>query len=52
MAVFQLDRAHTNINFSAKHLMVTSVRGEFLDFDATLELDEGRPDAVQRRSSA
>jgi polyisoprenoid-binding protein YceI len=48
MAVFQLDRAHTNINFSAKHLMVTSVRGEFLDFDATLDLDEADP----TRSSA
>ena len=45
MAVFQLDRAHTDVNFSAKHLMVTSVRGEFLDFDATLELDEADPTA-------
>ena len=43
MADFQLDRAHTNVNFSAKHLMVTNVRGEFLDFDATVDLDEAEP---------
>ncbi len=49
MAVFQLDRAHTNVNFSAKHLMVTNVRGEFLDFDADLDLDEADPTSVERR---
>ena len=48
MATFALDRAHTDIHFSAKHLMVTNVRGSSLDFDATLDLDETDP----TRSSA
>ena len=45
MADFQLDRAHTDVLFSAKHLMVTNVRGEFPDVDATLDLDEADPTA-------
>jgi polyisoprenoid-binding protein YceI len=35
-----LDRAHTNIGFSAKHLGVATVRGRFTDFEAELSLDE------------
>lgn len=48
MATFALDRAHTQINFSAKHMMVTNVRGTFTDFDGALDLDESDP----TRSSA
>jgi polyisoprenoid-binding protein YceI len=37
---WQLDRAHTQIQFSARHLMVTNVRGQFEDFDITVNFDE------------
>lgn len=37
---WQLDRAHTHIQFSARHLMVTNVRGQFDDFDITVNFDE------------
>lgn len=35
-----LDKAHSKIGFTAKHLMVTKVRGHFEDFDATVEIAE------------
>jgi polyisoprenoid-binding protein YceI len=43
MATWRLDKAHTQINFSAKHMMVTTVRGTFHDVDGTIELDETDP---------
>jgi polyisoprenoid-binding protein YceI len=45
MATFTLDRAHSQIGFAAKHMMVTNVRGTFTEFDGTLELDETDPTA-------
>lgn len=40
---YTLDVAHTRIGFSARHAMVTTVRGSFLDFDGTAHLDAGDP---------
>jgi polyisoprenoid-binding protein YceI len=40
---FKLDPAHTDITFSAKHMMITTVRGTFGDVDGTLEIDEAQP---------
>ena len=43
---WRLDPAHTDIAFSAKHMMITTVRGSFGDVDGTLEIDEsGAPTA-------
>jgi polyisoprenoid-binding protein YceI len=41
---FVLDPAHTNIDFSAKHMMVTNVRGTFKKFSGELDLDEQHPE--------
>jgi polyisoprenoid-binding protein YceI len=38
-----IDPAHTDILFSAKHMMVTTVRGKFHEVDGTLVLDEADP---------
>lgn len=38
-----IDPAHTDILFSAKHMMVTTVRGKFHEVDGTLVLDESDP---------
>lgn len=35
-----IDPAHTLIEFSAKHMMFTTVRGRFQEFDGTLNLNE------------
>ena len=38
-----IDGAHTDVLFSAKHMMVTTVRGKFHDVEGTLRLDESNP---------
>jgi polyisoprenoid-binding protein YceI len=43
MTTWRLDPAHTQITFSAKHMMVTTVRGTFHDVEGTIELDEAEP---------
>jgi polyisoprenoid-binding protein YceI len=40
---WKIDPAHTDVLFSAKHMMVTTVRGKFNDVDGTLVLDELDP---------
>lgn len=35
----KIDRAHSALGFSAKHLMVTTVRGQFEDFEGFVEVD-------------
>ncbi len=39
MATWNFDKTHTNISFSTRHMMVTTVRGNFAGFDGTLEFD-------------
>ena len=45
MATFAIDPAHTDVLFSAKHMMVTKVRGTFTDVSGTIDLDETDPAA-------
>ena len=40
---WKIDPAHTDVLFSAKHMMVTTVRGKFHDVDGTLRVDEANP---------
>ena len=42
---WKIDPAHTDVQFSAKHMMVTTVRGKFHEVDGTLTLDEANPAA-------
>ena len=42
-ATFKIDPVHTDVTFSAKHLMVTTVRGNFGDVDGELRIDESDP---------
>jgi polyisoprenoid-binding protein YceI len=37
---WKLDPVHTNVGFSVKHMGVSTVRGQFTDFDGTLEVHE------------
>jgi len=39
-AQWELDKAHSSISFSVRHMMVSNVRGHFEEFDATVEADE------------
>ena len=36
---WQIDNVHTHIGFSVKHMMVSTVRGEFKSYRGTIELD-------------
>jgi polyisoprenoid-binding protein YceI len=45
MATFNIDPAHTDVLFSAKHMMVTTVRGTFTELSGTIDLNETDPTA-------
>jgi polyisoprenoid-binding protein YceI len=38
--IYKADVAHTLVGFSARHLLITKVRGKFNDFSATITYDE------------
>ncbi len=38
-----IDSAHTEIYFTARHLMISNVRGQFQTFSGTIGFDETRP---------
>lgn len=37
MATFKIDNSHSEIQFKVKHMMISTVTGNFTTFDATLE---------------
>ena len=41
---WKLDPSHTQVEFSARHMMFTKVRGTFSDVQGTLVIDEESPD--------
>lgn len=43
---WNLDTAHTDVIFAAKHMMVTTVRGKFATVSGSLELDPENPTAA------
>ncbi len=45
MATFAIDAAHTDVQFRAKHMMVTSVTGKFTAVTGTVDIDETDPTA-------
>lgn len=42
-STWQLDPVHSSIEFSVKHMMMTTVRGRFKEFQGTLAADEEHP---------
>ncbi len=45
VTTWNIDPAHTDVLFSAKHMMVTTVRGKFADVSGTVSVDEENPAA-------
>ena len=43
MTTWKIDPAHTDVSFSAKHMMITTVRGKFAQVEGELGLDENEP---------
>lgn len=42
---YTVDAAHSSLGFTARHAMVTNVKGSFSDFEGTLHLDGADPTA-------
>ncbi len=40
---YQIDHAHSQIQFTVRHMMISKVRGWFEKFDGTVQLDEQEP---------
>ncbi|CAG0932580.1 hypothetical protein TFLX_02657 [Thermoflexales bacterium] len=38
-----IDSAHTEVNFSVRHMMISNVRGQFQTFSGTIDFDETNP---------
>lgn len=41
-----IDPSHTQVGFSARHMMLSTVRGEFKEFSGTVNFDEKKPEAT------
>jgi polyisoprenoid-binding protein YceI len=44
---WQIDAAHSEIQFSVRHMMISTVRGRFTQFTGTVEADEQNPTAAR-----
>ena len=44
-SAFNLDKTHTDVSFSVKHMMVTNVRGKFNAVDGVVNIDPENPTA-------
>lgn len=40
---WQLDKSHTHVNFTVRHMMISKVRGEFTNYDINVNFDEETP---------
>jgi polyisoprenoid-binding protein YceI len=45
VTTWNIDPTHTDVLFSTKHMMVTTVRGKFADVSGTITLDQDNPAA-------
>jgi len=43
---WQIDNSHSEVQFSVKHMMISTVRGRFNEFSGTVEADEANPTAA------
>ena len=51
MATWQLDPVHSSVQFSARHMMVSNVRGKFRDFTVDVEFDPEHPEQGRVRAT-
>ncbi|HEU4642128.1 MAG TPA: YceI family protein [Gemmatimonadaceae bacterium] len=43
VATWQIDPAHTGVEFAVKHMMISTVKGRFTHVSGTIRLDESNP---------
>jgi polyisoprenoid-binding protein YceI len=51
MTSWKIDHNHSHVEFKAKHMMISTVRGQFAKFDGTVEFDLDRPEATHAEIS-
>jgi polyisoprenoid-binding protein YceI len=44
ISTWTVDPVHSLVEFAVKHLVITTVKGRFHDFEATLQVDESHPE--------
>lgn len=49
---YDIDPAHTNIEFSIKHLVITKVKGKFDKFNGKIEFEPGKLDTLKVTAAA
>lgn len=47
MSTYTIDGAHSRIGFAVKHMVISTVRGNFSGFTSTVTVDEAQPEAAQ-----
>jgi polyisoprenoid-binding protein YceI len=50
MTTWTLDQQHVDVGFSAKHMMVATVKGRFTVVDAEVDIDEEHPEVSRVRA--
>ncbi len=43
-STWTVDKAHSSVEFAVKHMVITTVRGRFTNFDVNLAFDENHPE--------
>ena len=43
-STWTIDKAHSNVDFQVKHMVISTVRGHFREFEGTLYIDQDRPE--------
>ena len=47
MSTYTIDNAHSRIGFAVKHMVISTVRGQFHEFTSTVEVDEAHPHGAE-----
>lgn len=43
-STWTIDKTHSIVEFAVKHLVITTVKGQFRDFEGTIHVDEANPE--------
>ena len=52
ISTWTVDPAHSIVEFAVKHLVITTVKGRFRDFEGTIRIDESHPENSSVSASA
>jgi polyisoprenoid-binding protein YceI len=51
LTVWTVDKAHSTVEFAVKHMMVSTVKGTFREFEGTAHIDEEHPERSSVRAT-